>query len=146
MAWRDAEGSAVEPTHFSQAKKEFQGSHGGSWLQSQLFRPEAGGWRFKACLDYIASSALPFTDPLKTTTNPQHSAPRAEPTQTLQQQNLPPAQPNIYLDSVFQGWSQMTYSPVTTCSKKIVIYADTNFYYLVKIKFCKITSFSVSFG
>lgn len=89
---------------------------------------------------------LTLTDPLKTTNNPQHSAPRAEPTQIPQQQNLPPAQPNIYLDSVFQGWPQMTYSPVTTCSKKIVIYADTNFYYLVKIKFCKITSFSVSFG
>lgn len=40
MAWRDQEGSAVDSTHFSQAKKEFQGRHGGSWLQSQLFQ----GW------------------------------------------------------------------------------------------------------
>lgn len=70
MAWRDPEGSAVEPTHFSQAKKEFQGSHGGSWLQSQLFRPEAGGWRFKACLDYIASSALLLLIPWKQQTTP----------------------------------------------------------------------------
>lgn len=43
-------------------------------------------------------------------------------TQILQQWNLPPAQPNIYLDSVFQGWSQTMYSPVTTCSKKIQSY------------------------
>lgn len=131
---------------FPKPKKNFKVGMVVHGYNPSSFRAEAGGWRFKACLDYIASSALPFTDPLKTTNNPQHSAPRAEPTQTLQQQNLPPAQPNIYLDSVFQGWSQMTYSPVTTCSKKIVIYADTNFYYLVKIKFCKITSFSVSFG
>lgn len=45
-----------------------------------------------------------------------------EPTQILQQWNLPRAQPNIYLDSVFQGWSQKMYSPVTTCSKKIQSY------------------------
>lgn len=51
-----------------------------------------------------------------------------------------------FIWTLFQSWSQKPYSSVITCSGKTVIYEDPNFYYLVKIKFCEITSFSVSFG
>lgn len=54
---------------------------------------------------------------------------------------------SIYLDFVFQGWPwEDKFSSYHLFKEQTVIYEDTNFHYPVKIKFCKIMSFSKSLG
>lgn len=54
--------------------------------------------------------------------------------------HLIPPQPSIYLDSLCQGWPWADkFSSYYLFTRIKEIYEDTNFHYLVKIKFCKIT-------
>lgn len=61
--------------------------------------------------------------------------------------HLIPPQPSIYLDSLFQGWPwEDKFSSYYLFTRIKEIYEDTNFHYLVKIKFCKITGFGGGLG
>lgn len=114
--------------------------------------------RFKAYLDYTASPTLPsqIPHPENKKTNPsnfrKYRAPQAELSLTRTHWRFSsigtdlPRSLTLIWTLYFRAVTEDIFSSYYLLKKDTVIYADTNFYYLVKIKFCKITSFSVSFG
>lgn len=146
MAWLYQEGSTVALTKFPKLNKEFQARHGDACCNPSTWEAEAGGWQVLGQCELPATSCFTLTEPPPKQTHSNfrnygssqaelsfisaHSgdSPAEEPTRTTAEL----CSSGLLTEDIFSSYCLL--------KKNIVTYEETDFYYLVKIKFCKITS------